>query len=230
MNISIKDEFINDINQHCYRFKDIPLVFIGTYKSASTYYTTLLLDNGWERIKFLEIDWSKDRVFSFIADPKCRFYKGIVEDIKNSELDADIAGTDPNEVDNYIYKGFKDYKKHLLILTEHSLPVTFRLQDYINKIDWIPIFDNFPHHDMFLKLLAEYNITVKPGPNLDPNCANGAKQSEYEKYKQLIDPPSKIYNIVMAGNLDLFEKVKKNINPAAQTWQETSWLRHKLPV
>jgi hypothetical protein len=217
-NISIAE--IDNFNIHCYRKDGIPLVYLATYKCASTYYKTLLLDNGWDRIEFSSIDWTKDKVFSFISDPHLRYFKGIVQDLLNVEND---------ELNEQIFNLIKNHKKDVLILTDHSLPIIFRLKNYAHQIDWIPIHDDFPHHEIFLKLLATYGITAEPGENLDPHIANNHKKYLYHKFKSALGEGSDLYRIAMAGNLDLFANVLANTDPAGTSWEEISWLKVDIP-
>lgn len=221
INQSISNTEIKNFNVHCYRKDRIPLVYIATYKCASTYYKTLLLDNGWDQIKFSTIDWNYDKVFSFISDPHLRYYKGIVQDLLNVD--------NPN-LNEQILSLIKEYKKDILILTDHSLPIMFRFKDYAHKIDWIPIFDDFPHHEMFLKLLSTFGLTAEPGENLDPHIANDSKKELYNEFKNALGEGSDLYKITMAGNLDLFANVKSKINPTGNSWEEISWLRCEIPL
>lgn len=220
-------DLLNKLHAHCYRKQGIPLVYIATYKCASTYYTTLLLDTGWDRIPFTNIDWGKDRVFGFINDPDLRLYKGFVEDVGN------LAAYDPEkseELESHILKTFKDFNQHLIAFSLHTVPISIKLGKLVDKIDWIPIFDDFPHHQVFLKLLKEYGLTAEPGENLDPHMANDYKKQHYEKFKSVINSEIELYKIFTLGNRDLFNQVRSKINPNGASWQEISWLKDKTPV
>jgi len=217
----VEEELINKINPHCFRKPGIPLVYIATLKCASTYYSTLLLDNGWERIYFTDIDWTNDQVFGFINDPDLRYFKGLSEDVLNAESE---------ELESHILITLKNFNQHLGLFSFHTLPITTKLQSYADKIDWIPIFDGFPHHKIFLELLKLHNLTAEPGENLDPNVATEYKKTHYEKFKKLTDKKGDLYKIFTAGNRELFNKVSSKINPNGATWQEISWLKHKNSV
>lgn len=214
-------ELINKINPHCFRKPGVPLVYVATLKCASTYYSTLLLDNGWDRIYFTEINWKNDRVFGFINDPDSRYYKGLSEDVLNAES---------QELELHILQTLGNFDQHLALFSHHTIPITIKLQGYSDKIDWIPIFDNFPHHKIFLKLLKSYNLTAEPGENLDPHIANEYKKAHYEKFKILTNQNSELYQIFTAGDRELFEKVCTKINPNGASWLEISWLENKNSV
>ena len=57
----------NHWNNQIQRFlKKDHVVYGKTLKCASTFYCSLLQNNGWEPAKFSDIDWKNDHVFSFI--------------------------------------------------------------------------------------------------------------------------------------------------------------------
>lgn len=217
---SESDIEIEKFNVHCYKYPGCDLVYIGTYKCASTYYKTMLISNGWDQILFSDIDWDKHRVFGFIIEPKIRFMKGLVQDLCN-------AVDDQPELFDKILDLLSNHKKYVLPVSEHSLPLAITLKDYMNKIDWIPIDDGFPTFQVFLKLLDKFNLTVKPNENIDPNISNGYKRNLYKKYAEAFGHGNQLYNLLIAGNTDLFNEVKQHINHRGHTWEEISWLSNK---
>lgn len=208
-----EQELLNKINPHCFRKPGYSLVYIATLKCASTYYSTLLLDNGWERIYFTDIDWQRDQVFSFINDPDLRYHKGLSEDVLNAESE---------ELESHILQTLSKFDQHLGLFSFHTLPITIKLQGYIDKIFWIPIFDGSPHHEIFLELLKSYNLTAEPGENLDPNMANEKKKTYYNKIQSATNLDRDLYKIFTAGNKDLFKKVCSKLNSNNSSWQEIS--------
>ena len=72
-----------DYNVHVYRYKN--LIYVATFKCASTYYTTLFQSNGWVRVHWEGINWAEDHVFGFLIDPVVRYVKALSEDYFNEE-------------------------------------------------------------------------------------------------------------------------------------------------
>ena len=219
-----KEKLMDKLNPHCFRKPGSPLVYVATPKCASTFYTTLLLDNGWDRILFSEIDWDTDHVFGFINDPDIRFYKGLAQDVMNvNDFDEEKGKT----LENNVVQTLANFKQDVIVFSSHSMPVYIKYGEYCNKIDWIPIVDGVPHHELFLKLLKQYNLSVEFGENLDPNIANDYKKNYYTKFKAPDIQESDLYKIFIAGNRDLFNQVRSKINPSGSNWQEISWLKDK---
>lgn len=223
----IEQNIFDTLNPHCFRKPGSYLVYVATLKCASTYYTTLLLDNGWDRIYFTEIDWQKDHVFGFINDPDQRYYKGITEDVNNV---AAVDSLEAESLESHIKKTFQDFSPHLLLFSLHTIPINIKLGKYFDKIDWIPIFNDFPHHQIFLKLLNYHNLTVEPGENLDPNSASEYKKNQYLNFKNCINYEMDLYKIFTEGDRELFHSVCNRINPNGKSWQEISWLTNKTIV
>lgn len=220
-------DLLNKLNPHCFRKPGSPLVYVATLKCASTFYSTLLLDNGWVRVYFTEIDWERDKVFGFINDPDLRYYKGLVEDVRNLDaVDHNVA----ESLESHILASLQNFNQHIILFSSHTVPVSIKLGRFIDKIDWIPISNEFEHHRLFLKLLQQFNLTAEPGENLDPHIADDYKKNHYDIFKNLIDKEGELYKIFTADDRNLFHLVCSKINPNGASWQEISWLKDKTPV
>lgn len=202
-------------NVHCYKRKN--LIYIGTYKTASTYYKTLLLDNGWNQVWFKDINWDRDHVFGFINDPVVRYMKGVVQDLYNWE--------DPALVDK-AFDIISNHKNQLLLLSEHSMPICLTLKEYVNRVDWIPINEETPSHQLFLKLLAHYGFRVSNEENIDPNHSGQQQRDMVKEYAEKFKDSKGMFNITFAGDIDLYESVRSKINLNGPNWSEISWLRN----
>ena len=191
-------DIVEVYNVHNYRKNN--LVYVGTPKCGSRYYSTLLLENGWDRDDLWTIDWSKDYVFGFIRDPLVRYLKGLVQDIFESESD---------QFDNHIFKLISEFKKFNLPMTPHSVPITVLLNGYWNKINWIPI---GPHsHDRFIDICKNHSIEIGKydSENIDPHHSNGHKQTVYEKIKSAFGNGNELYHLFFEQDHILYEQTKK---------------------
>lgn len=205
---------------HLHAYKKNDLVYVPSMKAASTYYCTLCAANDFERIKFSEIDWDSDHVFGFMAEPKKRYFKGLVEDILQSE--------DPSFQDS-VYKILENNHKVGFVTTGHCMPITRILSNWAYKIDWIPLYENhIPSHELFLKLCRHHGITIDDSdPSIDPHESNNYKKDIFNKFYELankFDDSAVPWFVNIAEDLDLYYNVVARINPAGNTWTEISWL------
>lgn len=200
-------------NVHIYRHEN--LVYIATLKCASTFYTTLLMDNGWQRVSWDNIDWNKDHVFGFMSDPVKRWFKGLQEDIQNEESRS-FAHT--------AYQVIENYWTHSFLVTNHTLPITTALGDRAYCVDWIPLIDRDSNFDHFQKLCAKYNVTVSTGPNTDPHISDGSKILEQEHIERSFKDGNVMWELFLSRDIDLYKQICDNFNSQGQTWDQISWL------
>jgi len=192
------------------------LVYLRTLKCASTYYSTLLKNNGWQCQSATTINWDQDHVFSFIMNPFERRIKGLAELIEITKnyklLDQD-----------------KNFWSMVLYLDLHSIPVTLALGNLVKKIDWIPIGHTISNDELFVKLLDHYQIKLNfDNPPVNKYQASNAKIELYNRIRDLSTPLSaETFSIVNQDNL-LFENVCKSIDSSKQSWPEISWLSNNL--
>ncbi len=202
-------------NTHIYRHQQ--LVYVGTLKCASTFYSTLLMDNGWKQIGWDEIDWQQDHVFGFILDPIRRWFKGIQEDIQSQESRS-FAHT--------AYQVIENYWSHSFLVTNHTLPITTALGQHAWQVDWIPLIDRDSNLPQLQKLCHTYNVSVIPGSNTDPHVSHPSKLREQEQIERSFNKGNVMWELFLQSDIDLYNSVCNNFNPLGQTWDQTSWLNN----
>lgn len=162
-----------DIETH--RAPGTNLVYLRTLKCASTFYSELFLANGWIKQTTKDIDWNRDYVFSFIMDPYVRHIKGLVEDIVSLKIDQVLLDT----FDEVIWS-------NLPWIGIHSIPITMRLIDIYERIDWIPIDGEHPkHEDITDALLKKYEIELDWGIDVPRNESDEYKHALFKKLLEL---------------------------------------------
>lgn len=205
---------------HLHAYKKNDLVYIPSMKAASTYYFTLCLANGFERIKFSEIDWESDHVFGFMMEPKKRYFKGLVEDV--------IQAQDP-KFGEQVYSILENNYKIGFVTSSHCMPITTILQDYAYQIDWIPLYEkHIPSHELFLKLCKHHGIPINDkDPTIDPHESNSYKQDIFNKFYKLadrFDDNAVSWFVNIAQDIELYYNIVAKINPYGNSWTEISWL------
>lgn len=202
-------------NVHVHRHNN--LVYMATLKCASTFYSTLLMDNGWSRSSFDEIDWQRDHVFGFLSNPVRRWAQGIQEDIQNEES---------RSFTNTAYEVIENYWSHCFLVTRHSLPVTTALGDRAYQIDWIPLVDKTSNYPQFQKLCKKYGLNVEPGENTDSHHSSSDKVLEVDDIERKFKTGNVMWELFLQRDIDLYNNVCNNFNPQGATWDEMSWLRN----
>ncbi len=189
---------VNFFNVHNYIKND--LVYIGTPKCGSRYYTTLLTENGWRRTHFWEIDWDNIYPIGFIRDPFERYLKGVVQDIFESEsVDYDLCVT----------KMIGQFKEYNLPMSFHAMPISVLLRGYYEKIIWIPI-SNYSHQH-FLNICKQHNILIdnNDSENIDPHHSTEYKQHCYERIKNEFGSGNELYHLFFEQDQLIYEAAKK---------------------
>lgn len=209
---------------HMFAYRKNGLVYVPTLKSACTYYYTLCLANGFERIQFSDIDWESDHVFGFIMDPVKRYFKGLIEDLILCEQSESVQLVDT------VYNLLETFPKYGFPISSHCIPVTTTLSLKAHEIDWIPLYNNhIPSHDLFLRLCKQYGITINhDDPTIDPHVSNIYKKELFDKFYQLSakldDSKTPSWYVTLAQDIELYYNVVERINPNGRTWTEVSWL------
>lgn len=188
---------VNFFNVHNYIKNN--LVYIGTPKCGSRYYTTLLTENGWRRTHFWEINWNKIHAVGFIRDPFERYLKGVVQDIFESESE---------DYDSCITKMIGQYKNFNLPMSFHALPITVLLNGYYDKINWIPVSNN--SHKHFLNICNQHGIAItnNDSENIDPHHSTPYKQQCYERIKLEFGQGNELYHLFYEQDQKIFDAAK----------------------
>lgn len=211
------EDALEEYNVHVYRYQN--LVYVATFKCASTYYTTLVQSNGWDRIRWQEIDWVNDHVFGFLIDPVVRYVKALAEDYINEESP---------ELEQLLFSYLEKSLTRSTLLTFHSIPICTSLKQYVNKIDWIPIDSRFNHHSLLLTLLDKHEVILSHhGDMVDPHIGTNFKKELEQRMFNLFYNSNKhiSYRLLLSEDVELFEQVKQKINPQGIYWDQISWLR-----
>ena len=215
--MNLVEQALKEYNVHVYRYQS--LVYVATFKCASTYYTTLLQSNGWDRIRWDDIDWAQDHVFGFLIDPVVRYVKALAEDFINEEN---------TDFEQFLFSFLEKALTRSTLLTFHSIPICTSLKDYVNKIDWIPISQGFEHHSLLLTLLDKHRVTLSHyGDMVDPHFGTTYKKELEQRMFDIFNSKNKhiSYKLLLNEDIELFENVKNKINPQGIHWDQISWLR-----
>ena len=206
------NSIINEYNVHVYKKNN--LVYIATPKCSSTYFVSLLLVNGWERIQFKHIDWIKNYVISFIRDSKKRYIAGIIEDLYQTQT-VEEPKPDPAED---IYQNFKDllnkYSRDFFLMSYHSMQFTYPLAKYIDRIHWIPIATNFDHRKEFFDICQKFNcpITITENENIDHHHSDMYKKRFQQDFASIHPENSLMFKVHFSGNQMVYNRAKTKYN------------------
>jgi len=143
----------------CYRSpKNAKLIYFSCNKCASTFYDAFFEKLNWTKTTTQDINWSEDRVFSYIRNPLVRHRKGIIEGLFGffSEMKPVFFGN-PERL---------RFLANLTSIEAHSYSIYRMLGDNARHIDWIPIDTDLDHKQYTLDILAEHN------ENIDQETAN----------------------------------------------------------
>jgi len=120
-------EFNQDRHIECARWQN--LVYARTLKSGSEFfYKNFVHTAGWQPMRWQDIDWQIDHVFSYIMDPIQRRHKGIAEYLFIN--DALHLLEDP---------AFGRIISQAPFLDEHSASMRTVYGDRVDDIHWIPM-------------------------------------------------------------------------------------------
>ena len=112
----------------CCRWKN--LVYVRTLKCGSEFfYRNFTQTAGWTPVKWDDITWDKDHVFSYIMDPIERRHKGVAEFVVMNN-GADLLFNNP---------AFSAYIQQVPCLDEHSASLHNLYGDRVNCMYWIPL-------------------------------------------------------------------------------------------
>ena len=198
-------EYWRNLVRYGYQYNN--LVFVPVAKCASTYYSTLLENLGWQKILLSTVDFDSIFAFGVIMHPLIRYLKGITEWIWQLELLPTYIG----DIENQDF--FKKLTDALIAPDIHCLPYTAIYGNRLEKINWIPM-DNLSDndikqhmiqmcksngHDIFFPL---NDTRIHKSPLEKLNLYNAVKQSFIKK-------PDKIYTIysLLANDLKFYHQL-----------------------
>lgn len=125
------------------------LVYVKTWKTASTYYGDLFRFHGWQPVPFDCINWQVHEVFGFIRDPRVRYIKALAEDC------CLIPSIRP-----VVEQSLTSRSSDICLLTPHSMPISSLFGHHVYDIRWIPIDTDHDHEIMLEQILGRHGITV----------------------------------------------------------------------
>lgn len=196
-----------------------PLVYVRTLKCASTFFWHSFNQKfGWEEIKFDDINWQTQHVFSYIMDPRQRRVKGVTEFVWMHQTQDQLL--DP---------AYRTFIQQTPVLDYHTVSYYDNFGNRCNQIDWIPIadFSQQTVADLTSRLLFENGIRI-----FNQWHWPFAHKSEPEK-KLLEQQISQCLTEVATPAVDkylqqdmlLYQQVANQFSPNGHTWAEASWLR-----
>jgi hypothetical protein len=149
-------------------------------------------------------------------EPYKRRAKGIAEDLLTNY-----------SVEQYLLNnlGKKFWDDHLTF-GPHSMPVSLVWSGYTDKIDWIPLDLPADSNMLLNKLLEKYNIVLDYSVATEEHKTEKYKQEIYEKISNFVGHGRGNLNLMLAGDVDLYQSVVKRINTHGQRWDEISWLKN----
>jgi hypothetical protein len=195
-----------------------PLVYVRTLKCASTFFWETFKKIGWWEIRFNDIDWKNQRVFSHILDPDQRRHKGVAEYI------------DMNDAYDLFYHSetFRKFVTHTPTLDQHSVSYHDQYGNYCNQIDWIPLTGR-SHEQSVAKtdqLLRYYGIKIFNNWNWEREHISSDRQKKLQKDLEDIwckDQPFWL-EWYLERDRALYRRVVEKFNHDAEAWHESSWL------
>jgi hypothetical protein len=195
-----------------------PLVYVRTLKCASTFFWETLKKNGWWEIRFNDIDWKNQRVFSHILDPDQRRHKGVAEYI------------DMNDAYDLFYHSetFKKFVAHIPTLDQHSVSYHDQYGNYCNQIDWIPLTGR-SHEQSVAKtdqLLQYYGIKLFNNWAWKRQHISTDQQKKLQKDLEDIWSQDQPFWLewYLERDRDLYRRVMAKFNRDGDTWPQSSWL------
>jgi hypothetical protein len=203
------------------------LVYVRTFKCASTFYWNSFKEFGWQEINFDSIDWKHQHVFSHIMEPEQRRHKGVAEYIHTHNA-YDLF---------YNNETFSKFIARIHALDQHSLSYHDQYGNYCNLIDWIPLSGSshgftwwLTHEESKAKtdlFLQHHGIKV-----FNRWAWNQSRRSS-DQQKKLEKDLEELWNNYqpewgdwyLNRDRELYNRVISKFNYEAATWAESTWLR-----
>jgi len=175
---------------------------------------SLLIVNGWERISLDDINWNSDRVIAFIRNIKERYINGIIEDLYQTQTIEEPKAEPLEKIYEYLKKIAGDSSQHFLLGSYHTVPITLILQDYIDIIHWIPIFEGFDHNQEFFRICEEFKcpISIFEDENIDHHHTLPTVKLYQIAFSELHPENSFLFRLYYSGDQILYNNAKLNYN------------------
>jgi hypothetical protein len=170
--------------------------------------------NGWQRVKFQDINWNSDQVFGFIMEPWKRRIKGIAEDLSYYSVEKFLLSN----------LGRKFWLDHLTF-GPHSVPLTLTWHRYSYMIDWIPLDGPVSADDLLDRLLAKYSIVLDRNEQHNSNPADDYQKNLYLEIDKIIGNGLSMLQLTMSADTDLYNSVISSMDFNSAHWDTTSWLK-----
>jgi hypothetical protein len=192
--------WLNEVTE-CYQKNN--LIYIRILKNASTFYTNLFIENKWDAIKFKDIDWERNQVFSFIQDPVVRYCKGITEDLYQNE-----------PLKEKIVPVIKDHPVDTVILTYHTLPISLLCGEHMYKIKWFTLDSDAVSPQQLDSFCKQHHVSLDWSREVHRNVSKFEKINLFNNLKFLLGDANHIFWKLFAKDIDLYNYVcnQKNIS------------------
>lgn len=189
-----------------YRYPNTPLVFVRNDKCGGTFFSSILMSNGWLEQDFKTIDWSQDQVFGLIMDPYVRHVKGMVED-------AIQTGSEIIMLKNFGIRWWASVGW----IGPHSMPMSIKYGSKSQDINWIPIDtgDVFSE-DVIDSIAFEHDVSIDWSIPVFRNESSPYKKKMYDEFNLLLNSPQKQNLLVnQCQDYELYERACKQYSKSA---------------
>ena len=186
-----------------YRYKNI--VYVPTYKCASTYTRNTLLRLGFKHSDINDVT-KNDKMFTTIMDPYIRRTKGVTQALVDIGYEKKVLEED-----------FVKFITGATVLDHHTVPYTLQHKKYMDQMIFLPIdMKNIALIDLLQKFFAIHcslmaiRLSSFPKKNKKYNQASSTERRLY-KFIQNEASNKELIELVFADDLQLWEDCKKKI-------------------
>ena len=199
-----QDQAEGSIFRHTLRYKNI--VYVPTYKCASTYIRNLLLSLGFELISINDVR-KDDKMFTTIMDPYIRRTKGITQTVIDFDWGKKLTD-----------KEFLVGIKNATVLDKHTVPYTLQHKKYMNRMIFLPVDMKYitltELIEKFFEIhCPELNEIKENSPDIiwaSRNIANDLQRRHY-RFIEENATNKELIEIVFANDAELWHACKKEI-------------------
>lgn len=198
-----------------------PLVYIATWKCASTFFYNNFQQAGWTEVDFKDINWAEQRVISHIMEPGHRRIKGLAEFIHMNQCQDLIAQHDI----------LCNMLARVPCLDRHSQSYFDTYGNYCWIIDWIPLQDNHQYNiDIIEKFLHSHNCPVPHWDLSQQHTGTSDKKHTEQRLQQALDQsqPDPVLEQYLEKDRELYRQVVDSFRPNKIRWDDCSWFSRRL--